>query len=246
MIQVVVPTMRPPADIPAICTALRTPPKRTIFIHNTPESNLGVLGSLQRGYELTTAPVIAYLHDDVTIHDDGWLDRVSAEFADPMVGIVGFGGALRHGLLDIYKTPYRLAQLGRDGFLSNMDDAEVHGERFNGVCDVAVVDGFAIGVRRRLLAECGGWPVDRFPAHHNYDYLACCLAHRYHYRVRLVGVRCNHAGGSTATSPAYQEWASRTRWGSDAEMHRIGHQLIYDEFVDVLPWACAHPNGGRR
>ncbi len=308
-LQVVVPTMRLSDEI--ICKQLLIAPSLLCAICNTSEHNRGVLGSLQLGYEMTTTPVIAYIHDDVEIYDDNWIERVLKEFevpcvcghpygdhmfkdgyccnpkqqtdlqrrgviagdsvtqADdmplpitwhigpvlipchkgckeyvantslPPVGVVGFGGGLRHGSRDLYKTPYRLQQLARFNYRSNMKDAEVHGERFAGECDVAVLDGFSLIVRRRLLDECGGWPVDNFPAHHSYDYFICCLAHRYGYRVRLVGVRCHHMGGLTATTPAYQDWARTTRWGSDAGMHEASHRLIYSEFNDVLPFEAA-------
>lgn len=239
-IEIAVPTMQLAGACAPIASNLNANDVAMKFIHNTPESNLGVLGSFQAGYERTTAPVIAYLHDDVTIRDSDWAERVLAEFADPQVGVVGFCGALRHGHVNLYKVPYQLVHLARYDVLSNMDDAEVHGARFAGVCDVAVLDGFALIVRRKLLAECGGWLVHGLPAHHNYDYLICCLAHRFGYRVRLVGVPCHHAGGRTATTPAYQEWAKRTQWGSDVEMHIQGHRVIYDNFSDVLPWSSRH------
>lgn len=208
-------------------------------IWNTPDANLGVVGSLQRGYELTTAPIIAYFHNDVEVHEP-WVGRVLAEFDDPSVGVVGFLGALRHGHPDLYKRPYNLVQLARFGVLSNMDDAEVHGARFTGSTDVATLDGFCLVVRRLVLDRAGGWPVD-WPSHHTYDYWITAMAHRLGFRVRLVGVRCLHRGGITATSAAYQDWATRTKWGSDVNMHIQGHRMFYDRFRDVMPWCCPAP-----
>lgn len=206
--------------------------------YNTPEHNAGVIGSYDHLYRWAKADVLAYLHDDVTCREDGWDLRVLKEFEDETVGVAGFGGGLQHGSNDIYKTPYRLQQLARSYYFSNVDDAEVHGRRSSGVFDVAVVDGFALVVRRSLLELIGGWPVDRYPPHHNYDYWICCMAHRHAYRVRFVGVRCHHHGGRTAVSKEYHQWAKTTRWGSDAGMHEAGHRLIYDDFRDVLPWGC--------
>src|SRR5262249_58944005 len=107
---------------------------------NAIDDNLGVTGSLQWLYKHTTAPIIAFLHSDCEIHEKGWDERVLSEFDDSQVGLVGFGGGLIHGTPDIYRTPYRLGQLARGAYLSNTDDAESHGRRFTGSCDVAVLD----------------------------------------------------------------------------------------------------------
>jgi GT2 family glycosyltransferase len=213
------------------------------FHLNTFKVNDGVIGSYDKMYrdeatDVAAADVLAYIHDDVTVYEKGWDARVLKEFEDPEVGVVGFGGALRHGADKIYKTRYDYRQLARYLYKSNVDDAEVHGERFAGACDVAVVDGFAIAVRRSLLDRCGGWPVDTYPPMHLYDYWVCAMAHRLGYRVRVVGVRCQHHGGQTATSAQYQEWANNSVWGSDAKMHEKGHRLFYEDFRDVLPWRC--------
>lgn len=243
---VVIATMAPRPGLPEPAnTVVQTMAgnHELFVIRNTPGVNLGVIGSYQHAYQTLTAPeivappdILAYIHDDVTIREKGWDQRVLKEFEDPAVGVVGFGGALLHGSPDIYKKAYEISQLGRGLYASNVDDAEVHGERFRGERTVAVLDGFSLVVRRTLLDHAGGWPVDRYPPHHVYDYWIAAIAHRLGYRVRLVGVRCHHHGGGTAVSREYQEWAAKTRWGSDAEMHRQGHLMIYDDFRDVLPW----------
>lgn len=197
----------------------------------------GVIGHYQSGWKIAIENnnhTIAYFHNDVRV-DEQWGPRVTQEFADPSVGVVGFGGALQHGSSDIYKTPYRLQQLGRSYYLSNVDDAEVHGERFTGSCDVAVLDGFSLIVRRSLLDRTGGWPVDHF-SFHCYDYWVCCMAHRLGYKVRLVGVRCHHYGGLSSTTQEYQKWRNQ-QGTSDSGDHDKGHRYIYEEFRDVLPWS---------
>lgn len=198
---------------------------------------MGVLPSYQAGYEYfkgTGVEVVAFFHDDLELKEQGWDEKVLKEFEDPSVGVVGFGGALRLGSDDIYKVRYHYTQLIRDGYGSNVDDAEVHGERFTGERDVAVLDGFCLIVRRALLDRVGGWP-SHYAPHHCYDTWVCLMAHRLHYRVRLVGVRCHHHGGRTATRPEWNEWCATTKWGSDAGMHAFNHRLLYDEFRGVLP-----------
>lgn len=199
--------------------------------HNTPELNFGVVGSYQRLYEqvvkTTEEDVLLYLHDDVTCRESGWDERVLKEFEDEKVGVVGFGGALVHGSTDIYKTPYQLQQLGRSYYRSNVDDAEVHGERYTEACDVAVLDGFALAVRRGLLDRIGGWTALRCDFY-CYDYSICALAHRHGYRVRYIGVRCHHHGGWTSVKGCAKEITS-------PEAYEQAHRWFYNEFRDVMP-----------
>lgn len=224
---------------------------------NTPEDNLGVTSSLQWCYENTIAPIIACIHSDCEIFEQGWDERVLREFDDPKVGVVGFGGALQLGEDDIYRTPYRLQQLRRIGYRSNTCDAEQHGERFAGACDVATLDGFALVVRRALLdrwvsrraervgpspsitrpmivPEVRGWPVQRYPFH-NYDNALCLEAHRQGWRVRLVGIDCLHHGGATATTPAYQQWSEEKLGMTDAQVHERSHLALYEDGRGILP-----------
>ena len=230
---------------------------------NTPSNNLGVTGSLQWLYEHTTASVIAFLHSDCEIFEPGWDLRVLREFDDPRVGVVGFGGALQLGEDEIYRTPYRLTQLRRIDYRSNTRDAEQHGERFTGACDVATLDGFALVVRRELLdhwlhgkpyngsyasssrhwearkasvnAPIPGWPYLRYPFH-NYDNALCVHAHRVGWRVRLVGIDCIHHGGATATTEAYQQWSVDKLGKPDHQVHTDSHAALYEDGRGVLPW----------
>lgn len=206
--------------------------------HNTPEDNLGVTGSLQWLYEHTTAPIIAFIHSDVEIYEQGWDERVLKEFDDPSVGVVGFGGATQLGADDIYRTPYRLMQLRRINYMSNQTDAEAHGRSFTGECDVATCDGFALVVRRMLLDRWGGWPVKRYPFH-NYDNALCIESHRQGYRVRLVGIACTHHGGRTSTTPEVQAyWQSLGT--SDQQIHTESHLRLYEDGRGILPLRVAN------
>lgn len=178
--------------------------------------------------------IICYLHDDLLIKDRDWSVRVRHEFeTDKEVGIVGFGGAVEHGSRDIYKAPYDYHQLGRSEFLSNMQDAEVHGKRFRGERDVAVLDGFSLIVRTELLDNAQGWPLLTPINYVGYDYWLCCMAHRFKYKIRLVGVSCHHLGGRTWVAKGYSKSDKCQKEFLDS------HRYIYEEFKDVLPFrAC--------
>lgn len=194
----------------------------------------GPVKAMQHGLEITDGDVIAYIHSDVIIHEQGWAKRVLAEFENERVGVVGFGGSLWHGSPDIYKVPYHISQLGRSFYISNVDDWEAHGKRFDGACDVATLDGFVLCVRRSMLVAAGGWPVEALPFH-GYDHWLTLTAHRLGYKVRLAGVRCHHLGGLTSVMDETQAWARTTKWGSETEMHIVAHRWLYEEFRDVLP-----------
>lgn len=200
--------------------------------HNTIENNLGVVGSYEKMYRESTEDVLVYAHDDVVMREEGWDERVLREFDDPTIGLVGFGGALEHGHRDLYKVPYKLQHLGRSSYLSNVDDAEVHGERFTGARDCAVLDGFVLAIRRDLLVRAGGWraicgPVDFF----GYDYSASAMAHRLGYRVRVVGVRCHHLGGQTSVKVKDNPITGQQAYDDS-------HAWFYNEFRDVMPFRC--------
>jgi len=190
----------------------------------------GMLPAYQRALDKTYEyDILAFLHDDLIIHDPEWASKVLAEFRDPRVGLVGFGGALGHGSPELYKVPYDYHQRGRSQFLSNMDDAEIHGKRFTGSCDVAVLDGFALIVRRQILEKAGGWPVTQL-GYVGYDYWLSCMTRRLGYRIRLVGVSCAHLGGRTfvklGLGQGPEHWAQ----------FLAAHEYIYNEFKDVLPF----------
>ncbi len=185
----------------------------------------GLLESYQTAFEESTADILGYCHDDVMMMEDYWDRRVLKEFEDPTVGMVGFGGAKRHGSPGIYQVPYHLTQVGRGSFMSNMRAAETHGARFTGECDVAVLDGFTLFVRRKILEAAGGWPLGGAIGYIAYDYWLSCVVREQGYRIRLVGVACDHLGGkSTGLDP-------NLKVDFDA-----AHREIYDRFRNCLPF----------
>jgi len=192
----------------------------------------GILNAYQTGLhaaKLRDIELLAYLHDDLIIQEGYWYERVYDEFDDPQVGLVGFGGATEHCHPHLYEVPYHYSNLGRSNFLSNMEFAEAHGKRFEGSCDVAVLDGFSLIVRRELLEKAGGWPLNKLD-YIGYDYWLCCMAHRLGYKIRMVGVACNHLGGRTYVKMGMVDRQDHWQKFLDA------HEYIYNEFRDALPW----------
>jgi len=183
-----------------------------------------VVPAFQEIYETTDEEIIALMHDDLLVHEYGWDVRVLEAFSDPMVGVVGFAGALGHGTPNLYQVPYHLPNLARQDFMSNMKDAEVHGKRFTGSRDVAILDGLALFVRRSVLDTIGGWPVNQPVGYFMYSEWLCCEARRQGYRIRLVGVACEHLGGKSSG------------FISPTENYERAHRHFYDNNRDVMPY----------
>ena len=192
----------------------------------------GFLTKCDKAWRETDATIIGYLHNDLYIHEHGWDQRVLESFEDERVAVVGFVGATGLADEDIYKRKYDFRQLARCDVWSNLTDAEVHGGRETGTREIAVVDSCGVFVRRELLHRCGGWPIARYPnSSHCSDLWICCMAARMQLRVQLVGVACTHKSGGKGDAG--------TRWldarGGDTSLHRKAHELIYEDFRDVLP-----------
>lgn len=200
--------------------------------------NMDVVPALQECYENTTEPILAYIQDDVQIFEKGWDRRVLSEFDDPRVGLVGFGGAVGHGHPRLYCVPYYLPDLARQDFYSNMRSWKQHGKQFTGERDVAVIDGFAGFVRRTVLQNWhrkhqtpgGGNEITAgFPQREPIGYYMvwenlCCEVRRQGFRIRLVGVECEHLGGRTSTVHQVN---------SDYEAE---HKYFYEHNRDVMPY----------
>ena len=193
----------------------------------------------QQALETSESDIICYAHDDLTIHDPNWVTEVLFPF-NPFpfnpkgdVVAVGLGGVPRLANKDLYRKPFNIWNMARSGYCSNQDDAETHGERFNGVRRVAVLDAFFMAVQRDFLVAVGGWPV-QFLTHHCLDLWLACIAARYQRESWMVGLPCIHAGGGSSIKEGYK----KAKWlqGGSIEMdHLIPHIWLADSYRDTLP-----------
>lgn len=212
------------------------------YFFDRSDGNIGVPAALHRIWTLARGlqsdsceHILAYIHDDLEIHEKGWDKRVIAAFErDPKIGLVGFGGATALGGDEIYKAPYEIHQLGRRDFYSNMNGAEVHGHRTTEERPIVFTDGMSMIVRRSLLDAIGGWSWWPFElVHHAYDYGIACMARRHGYKAWLVPCAIHHIGGQTAMMPVHQDMAKR--YGGDNVVHAAAHRFVYETFRDVYP-----------
>jgi hypothetical protein len=190
---------------------------------------MGAVEAMTLGAEMCVGDYIAFLHDDIEIHDQDWVSKVENFFAgNPRIGMIGFGGAIGLGTDDIYKRPYDLHQLARIDFVSNMVDAEAHGRRSTEPVQVAVLDGFIQIIRTKAYEEVGGWKrvKDLGVTFHCYDTAMACLLHAAEWETWMLPISCTHLGGRTSTTPEYDEWLRKQGINGDLEVHQAAHRVI--------------------
>ena len=205
----------------------------TIFVDETAKGDAaGFLTKCDKWWRGTDATVVGFLHADLTIHEAGWDQRVLEAFEDENVGVVGFVGATRLGVDEIYKVPYDYRQLARGDVWSNLSDWSEHGGHETGTRAVAVLDSCAVFCRHSLLDRIGGWPVSRYPnSSHCSDLWICCMAARLHMQTHMVGVAATHRSGGRGSLG--EAWLNDR--GGDQKLHRLAHELIYEDFRPELP-----------
>jgi len=188
----------------------------------------------QRLLNESQSDVIIYVHDDVMIRDEQWLEKVMALFdGNSNCVAVGLGGATALGSRDLYRKPFNIWNMARRGYASNQTDAEVHGERFADARRVAVMDAFFIAVRCDWLRGLGGWPVAHL-THHCLDLWLACEAARTGREIWMTGIDCTHHGGGSSTTPQYAQakWLKGQSMESD---HVLPHRWLFETYRDVLP-----------
>jgi len=206
-----------------------------------------LLSGVQWALDHSNAEIIMCVHDDLQVISDDWSERVARHFDEhPECGLAGFGGATALGDEDLYKTPYRPMQLARQGFRSNLVDAEVHGLRSLSSERVACVDAFClIGRRDFYSGHCRNGSVREPPwlylerhgiIHHAFDGMFGCLASRQGWETWYLPIRCRHYGGLTTIGDAgYRHWAQQRHHLGDQGFWQESHEIGYKLFRDVLP-----------
>lgn len=182
--------------------------------------------------------VVAMLHNDLMVREQGWDQKVLSVFEAPMtppVGVVGFHGSTMLGADEIYRVPYQLPQLARGGSVSNMEDAEVHGGRVTFPVPVVTLDGMALIARCTDLARWGDF--DERYLHHMYDHDLCLTARQHGHQNWMLPISVRHISGQTANAARYNDHLAEIGRGNDANIHGEAHAAFYDKWkgTDQLP-----------
>jgi len=193
----------------------------------------------QEALDLCDKDILVLMHDDVTVYEHAWADRVMEIFEKhPDCVAVGLGGAMGLGSDDLYKKPYQINQLARRGYVSNATDWQVHGGHETGVRQVAVLDAYFMAVRTKWMRRVGGWPT--WLTHHCVDTWLACKAAREGKSIYVVGCSVMHWGGGSSTKDPYKALCKKLGRTLETD-HQIPHYEIYSRFGDVLPIRVPEP-----
>lgn len=200
------------------------------------ENNIGVTPALHHLFQLINSAgvhdedYVLFLHDDVLIKELDWDSKILEWTSQYRPALFGFGAARGLGDPDLYQKPYQLTQLARREFISNMRDAEAHGQRVTVPQRVATLDLFSIGARMGFLRAIGGW--SWWPhVHHSLDNAICLEAARRKEEVWYFPIACHHKGGQTSTKTDFVKDFGKP----EGEIHSEGHVTLYERYRDVLP-----------
>lgn len=196
-----------------------------------PAFNLGIAAAAASGVD-----VIAAFHDDLRIDQPGWDQIVIDHFAShPKCVLAGFSGADGLGAENIYKVPYEPHQLARQGFYSNMIEAEKHGRRETVARRSACADGFSQIGRTDFMQNAFKHFTELGIIHHSYDSWLGAKLHRKNLGSEcwFLPIACHHHGGVSATAPPYAEWSKQH--GGDQAIWEQAHRKFYEDCRGILP-----------
>lgn len=160
--------------------------------------NVGVIASMNQAISESKGDVIAILHNDLYVFQKAW-DKWLAEafIVNPKMGMAGFLGARGAGHTG-----------GRMFTMSNMLEAEVHGDRATGMNRCLIFDGMSLIGRREMFEQVGGFDA-KYSYHHFYDRDISLASHFGGWENYQMGVLCHHRSGVTANRPDYQSWIDK-------------------------------------
>ncbi len=223
--------------------------EEVITVHN--EKNIGVLPSFPLGFRYATGDVIAYIHSDVLLLQDGWDKTISDAFeTDPNLGLAGlFGASALH------------PDGNREDCWSNMRGTywgkcpchDIVGYHHGNVSDstvpVSMFDGVGLFFRREcmadLLKETDSFASWRAP-HHFYDRILSLKVLDLGWHAAMLGIDFDHWSGATAShseiyAESAREWLKNNGhelpegMAPDQMIYNIAEQQFFEEYSNRLP-----------
>lgn len=181
------------------------------------ERSIGVYPTFDQGMRVASGDVVAFLHSDMVVWEEGWDQRVLMQFdIVPPLGLLGFigsseidpnggrGGGTTSQFMGLTLAGEHMAWKG--------SPASAHGKTNPGYIRAAVVDGCAMVIRRKAWDAIGFR--EGFPLHHFYDRLISCQMLEKGFHVGVLGIACDHISGQTVNQePEYdrvaREWCEK-------------------------------------
>ena len=122
--------------------------------------NRGFAVAANQAADASTGDPVVFLNPDATVRA-GWLDRICEALDEPSVGIVGCKVLNEDG-----RTLQHVGGLVRaNGLTEHIGRGELDHGQYDGIRDAAYVTGAALGIRRQVWNELGGFDEKYFPAY---------------------------------------------------------------------------------
>lgn len=210
-------------------------PQGTTFIRHN--ENIGVLPALQEGYMTAKnkgANHIAFFHNDVQMHENGWDTKLIRILDDPTIGCAGFFGAKGLGTTGLYRDPYVMSQFIRHDNVSGcirMPSGHNFRTPYGETEDVAVLDGFSLICSVAMLDKIGGFDLN-LPPHHMYDNDTCVASHYADFRNVVIAMDAYHTGGMTDVTEDWNKPFGKTKQEIHADAH---YPYFYNKWRGRLP-----------
>lgn len=222
-------------------------PNDTTFINNP--LNIGVLPTFKQAFENTDSDIICFIHNDVLLHEENWVQRVIDAFTSvPKLGLAGIFGAVGVGD-NGGRIRSQSKMLGLEWGKCECHEVawQHHSEFMDGVSPAAILDGVGMFFSREaansLLATdmFDDW---RAP-HHFYDRIIPLKLIDKGFKVATIGLGFDHWSGATANSSEKYVLTS-ANWlvaqdkliegaNVDQQIYNIAEQQFFNEFGKRIP-----------
>ncbi len=172
------------------------------YIYNA--ENTGVLPTFKQGFEKTDSDIIGFIHNDVLLHHEGWVQTVINAFeSTPKLGLAGIFGAV--GIGDNGGRIRSMSQmLGKEWGKCECHEVawQHHSELLDGMHPAVILDGVGMFFSREAansLMNTDMFDSWRAP-HHFYDRIIPLKLIDGGYKIATIGLQFDHWSGATANS----------------------------------------------
>lgn len=217
------------------------------YLYNS--ENIGVLPTFKQGFEKTDADVIGFIHNDVLLHHENWVQIVQHVFeTTPKLGLAGIFGAV--GVGDNGGRIRPMSQmLGREWGSCECHEVawQHHSELLDGIHPAVILDGVGMFFSREAansLIETDMFDSWRAP-HHFYDRIIPLKLIDKGFRIATLGLQFDHWSGATANSSEKyavtgRKWLEETNQlvegaAIDSQIYDIAEQQFFTEFGKRIP-----------
>lgn len=193
----------------------------------TNKENVGVLASLQQGYEKVNkdTDVIVYMHNDVAILEYIYSPAIIEDmFNHSDTGICGLFGAKIAGI-----------DGGRGECVYNGLEAPLEGDKIYKAKEVTLLDGLFLAIRKKILDNTNGWDMN-YTYHHFYDKDISLESIKQGYKNYVLPISYYHLSGQTANFGSYKQWIGDKLEGGDIESHKLSEEYYLAKWKDFLPY----------